>query len=178
MLVTFDQIICHFIGDFFLQSDWMASNKYAKFWVALLHARFYTLPFLFLTQSIPALWFICVSHALYDHYKVANYIAWAKNFIAPKWIELYHEGWVCHKCHRSMLIDASKVEHKVTCPGCGSDNTEQTESTAYMARNYPWKECTLTGSSPQRPIWLTCWLGIIIDNCCHIILNAVAIKYF
>ena len=92
MFVTADQVLCHVIGDYFTQSDWQANNKYTKKWVALLHAVLYTLPFLVLTQSPAALAVICLSHAIIDHYKLANYVAWAKNWIGfkrPKpWSEL------------------------------------------------------------------------------------------
>lgn len=128
MLVTADQIICHLIGDFFLQSDWQALNKYDKKWVALLHSTLYSLPFLFLTQSWLALIVICLSHAIIDHYKIAAYISWLKNWIG-------------------------------------------------LVRPKSWQECKLTGNDPNRPYWITVWLGIIMDNTIHIIINALAIVY-
>ena len=118
------QILCHLFGDFFLQSDWMASNKYTNKGVALVHAIFYTLPFIFLTQNPWALAIICLSHAVIDHYKLANYVAWIKNWISP-------------------------------------------------VRPKSWLECKMTGYDPDRPIWLTVWLGIITD----ITINALVLKY-
>ena len=82
-LVSVDQLVCHLIGDFFLQSDWMAANKYSKKHVALIHAATYTVPFLAVTQSVLALVVIWLSHAIIDHYKVAPIVAWLKNFLAP-----------------------------------------------------------------------------------------------
>lgn len=127
--MVFYQLLCHLAGDFFLQSDWMAGQKYTKKWVALLHAVTYTLPFLFLTRSWAALLVICLTHAVIDHYKVANYVAWAKNWLAP-------------------------------------------------VRPKPWVECKATGYDPDRPIWLTVWLGIITDNTLHIAINFAALMYF
>jgi len=122
------QVFCHVIGDFFLQSDWVAANKYTKKWVALFHAVLYTLPFLFLTLSWKPLAVICLTHAVIDHYKVANYVAWAKNWIGFK-------------------------------------------------RPKPWAECKATGYDPDRPIWLTVWLGIITDNTLHLAINYLALRY-
>lgn len=95
--MVFHQLLCHLAGDFFLQSDWMAANKYTKKWVALLHGFTYTLPFLFLTRNPLALAIICLTHAVIDHYKLANYIAWAKNWLAPvrpkPWSECKFTGY-------------------------------------------------------------------------------------
>lgn len=45
------------------------------------------------------------------------------------------------------------------------------------ARNLPWAECSATGYPPGKPPWMSVWLMIIADNCAHVILNGVAIKY-
>lgn len=129
VLITPDQVLCHVVGDFFLQSDWQATNKYSKLWVAFVHAVLYMLPFLLLTQSPAALATICITHALIDHYKLASYVAWIKNWIA-------------------------------------------------LVRPPAWRNCTLTGYDPDRPLWLTAWLMIIVDNTMHVVINAAAIKYF
>jgi hypothetical protein len=83
MLITADAIIAHAIGDYLLQSDWMAQEKTKKAVACLAHAVTYTLPFLFLTTSWKALTFILVTHFVIDHWRLARYIVWAKNFLAP-----------------------------------------------------------------------------------------------
>ncbi len=97
MFVTADQVYCHVIGDFFLQSDWQAANKYTRKEVALVHAVLYTLPFLALTRRPTALAVICLSHAIIDHYKLGNYVAWIKNWISPErprpWAECKATGY-------------------------------------------------------------------------------------
>lgn len=76
-----EQLLCHLFGDYILQTDWMANNKKKKLWIATLHAFVYTLPFLFLTQSLTALFVIFATHALIDHYALAGYVLFAKNWV-------------------------------------------------------------------------------------------------
>ena len=133
-MFTIPQILAHVIGDYFIQSDWMALNKQQKSiqgWLAVtVHAITYTLPFLLITRSPLALAIICVSHLLIDHFKLASYICWAKNFFAPK------SWW------------------------------------------HPWSKCKDTfGYHPDRPVFITIWLMIIVDNTIHIIINGLSIYY-
>lgn len=72
-------ILCHFIGDYFLQSDWMATKKGTSLWVAAYHALWYTIPFLFITQSWLPLLTIWGTHAIIDRYKPVPYLALLKN---------------------------------------------------------------------------------------------------
>jgi len=76
-------LLCHGVGDYILQTDHMASEKTKSFYVAMWHAFTYTLPFLVVTQSPAALLVICGTHALIDRFRVARYIVWAKNQVAP-----------------------------------------------------------------------------------------------
>lgn len=41
-------VFAHFLGDFFLQNDWMAGKKKTSSWVCLVHVLAYMIPFLFL----------------------------------------------------------------------------------------------------------------------------------
>lgn len=50
-----NELLCHLVGDYILQSDWMATKKTESSWPAIVHAVTYTLLFLFLTQSWQAL---------------------------------------------------------------------------------------------------------------------------
>jgi len=82
-MVTGDQILCHLIGDYILQSDWMAVKK-AKFSIAAaVHVMTYGLPFLFLRPSFTAWLVIVVSHFVIDRWRLARYLCWAKNWIGP-----------------------------------------------------------------------------------------------
>ncbi|WP_030230225.1 DUF3307 domain-containing protein [Streptomyces sp. NRRL S-350] len=78
-----DALLAHLIGDFVLQSDWMAVEKTRRWWPAVAHGATYGLPFLLLTQSPIALAVIVVTHVVLDRYRAAKYLVWARNLIAP-----------------------------------------------------------------------------------------------
>lgn len=77
-------LLTHLVGDYLIQSDWMAQNKTKRWWPAWVHALVYGLPFLFVTQSPAALAVIVGTHAVIDHYRLARYVVWAKNFLGPR----------------------------------------------------------------------------------------------
>ena len=82
-MVTADQLVAHAVGDYLLQSDWMATNKTRETVPAALHATVYTLPFLLLTRSPLALLIICASHFAIDRWRLARYVSWLANWLAP-----------------------------------------------------------------------------------------------
>lgn len=77
-------LLAHLVGDYLLQSDWMATNKTKKWWPAWVHAFVYGLPFLAVTQSPTALAVIVGTHAVIDRYRLVRYLLWLKNFMAPR----------------------------------------------------------------------------------------------
>lgn len=77
--ITADQILAHLVGDYLLQSHWMATEKTKQSLAAAVHAGTYTIPFLFLTWSPAALAFICGTHFLIDRFRLARYLVWLKN---------------------------------------------------------------------------------------------------
>lgn len=83
-MIYFWALILHFVGDYIIQSNWMANEKTQRWLPAWIHGITYTLPFLLLTRSILALLVICVSHVLIDHYRLAKHLIWMKNFLAPR----------------------------------------------------------------------------------------------
>lgn len=78
-----NQLLLHILGDYFLQSDWIALNKSKKSLQCLIHCIIYTIPFLVLTQSIWALLFIFGSHFIFDRFSLVKYIIWLKNHLNP-----------------------------------------------------------------------------------------------
>ena len=76
--------IAHLFGDYVIQTHHQAVEKTKRWLPAILHGVTYTLPFVLLTQSIPALLIICVTHIIIDHYRLARHLVWAKNHLAPR----------------------------------------------------------------------------------------------
>lgn len=77
-------LVAHLVGDYLFQSHWMAIEKVNRWLPAVVHGVTYTIPFLFVTQSIPALLVICITHIIIDHYRLAKHVSWLKNQIGPK----------------------------------------------------------------------------------------------
>jgi hypothetical protein len=78
-MFTADQLVAHAVGDYILQSDWMANEKTKQHTAAAVHAVTYTLPFLLLTQSPAALAVICGTHFAIDRWRLARFVVWLKN---------------------------------------------------------------------------------------------------
>lgn len=84
-----EQLILHLFGDYVTQSDWMASEKTKSSVAAGAHALVYSLPFLLLTESLltpqgTRQWLaIFATHFLIDRFRLARYVVYAKNWLAP-----------------------------------------------------------------------------------------------
>lgn len=78
-----DQLIAHAVGDYLLQSDYMANEKTNHSGAAAAHAVAYTLPFLVFKPSLKQMMLIAGTHFLIDRFRLARYVVWAKNYIAP-----------------------------------------------------------------------------------------------
>lgn len=148
-MITADQLLLHTIGDYVIQSDWMAVEKTKRSLAALVHAVTYTLSFLLLTRSVAALAVIAGTHFVIDRWRLARYVIWAKNWIAPKKWCLSCDRWggECHETHR-------------------------------VPRNAPWLECTRTGfPDDKQPAWIGLWIMIVVDNTMHVIINGAALRW-
>lgn len=123
-MITADQLVAHAIGDYILQSDWMANEKTKRTLAAVAHAATYTLPFVFLTREPTALAFIFGTHLAIDRFRLARFVVWAKNFLSPPnawkpWRECVATGY--HESRPAwlsvwLLIIADNVMH-VLCNG-------------------------------------------------------------
>ena len=82
-MITADQLLAHLIGDYVLQSNWMATEKTKRFLPAAVHALLYSLGFLFFHPSLLAWSVILVTHFFIDRYRLARYVVWLKNFMCP-----------------------------------------------------------------------------------------------
>src|SRR6478609_9282332 len=78
-------VLAHMIGDYLLQSDYMASQKTTSKKAALAHVLTYSIPFAILCTHNPiALFIIIATHFVIDHWRLARYVCWAKNHLAPR----------------------------------------------------------------------------------------------
>jgi hypothetical protein len=75
-----EQLICHLVGDYVLQTNWMVRHKHEKISVAAVHAFTYLLPFIFITQSLPTLVIIFFTHTLIDHFRLARQVIRLRNW--------------------------------------------------------------------------------------------------
>lgn len=95
-MFTADQLVAHAVGDYVLQSEWMATEKTKRSLAALVHCIVYTLPFLFLTQNPYTLAVIAGTHFVIDRWHLARYVAWVKNRPWPgsaPWSECRETGF-------------------------------------------------------------------------------------
>jgi hypothetical protein len=96
VLVTADQLLAHAVGDYVLQSDWMANEKTKRSTAALAHVLAYSLPFLFLRPSLAALAVMAGTHFVIDRWRLARFVCWAKNWPWPgsrPWSECSGTGY-------------------------------------------------------------------------------------
>lgn len=91
-----EQLLLHLIGDYVTQTDWMARTKARASFAAICHALVYSLPFLLLSPSLTAFAVIAVSHFLIDRFRLARYVAFAKNKVTGwhlKWADCSTTGF-------------------------------------------------------------------------------------
>lgn len=79
-----NELLAHLFGDYCLQTDHQAIEKTQRWAPAIAHGLTYTVPFLALTRSPVRLAAIAGTHAAIDHYRLARYVCWAKNQLAPR----------------------------------------------------------------------------------------------
>lgn len=91
-----EQLILHLFGDYVTQTDWMANNKTKRWYIAIIHALVYSLPFLLLDPSLTAFLVIFISHAVIDKLRLARYVIFCKNLITDptlKWSDCSATGF-------------------------------------------------------------------------------------
>ena len=123
------QFLCHQIGDWILQSHWMAVEKTKSITAALIHAVAYTLPFLiysliFFSWVQSSLIFVVVAglHFFIDHYRLAIMVSYWKNKLAPKknqvdWEQCHATGYpkeVNFQLSLQLMFSTDQALHYVT----------------------------------------------------------------
>ena len=140
-------LLCHFVGDFWLQTDWMAMNKGRKSWNCLVHVLIYTSCFLLLTTSWKALLFIGVTHFIFDRWHVIlkRMIWWRNHFPTGKYPPF-------RLCNTTGYYDDSPYN-------------SYTPLNKFVIKRY----------GQPRLFFITMWLYIVQDNLLHLICNLIAL---
>lgn len=73
----FKLLSCHFLGDYVLQTDFLARTKGENMWHMIAHCLLYTLPFYCLFGFGWYLLFLFLSHLYIDTMKARHYIGYA-----------------------------------------------------------------------------------------------------
>lgn len=190
VLVQIFSLLCHGWGDYLLQSDWMAQQKTKSSWPALAHAFSYTMcfiPLLLLGATWKALLIIGGTHFVIDRFRLARYVCWLKNFLAPratlkdpelgpmkafKTAGLYEVGELVEfptpEYANSKMFRVSWVNPAI-------QGQELVSFDPVVRWHHPWKECVGTGYHKERDAWMSVWLLIIADNVLHVTINALAL---
>lgn len=88
-------LLAHLLGDYVIQSHWMACTKVYRWWPAVVHAATYTAPFAVITLDPIALAIIGGTHAVIDRYRLARHLCWLKNQMAPRiWRPRWENSYV------------------------------------------------------------------------------------
>lgn len=66
-------IYAHLIGDFLIQTDWMANGKKQNSWICLVHVATYMIPFLFTSLNWGQLLCIAIQHFWQDRTRVIEW---------------------------------------------------------------------------------------------------------
>jgi hypothetical protein len=145
-------LLCHLIGDYWLQSDWCAMNKSKKSWPCLVHVLIYTACFLLITTSWKALLFIGATHFILDRFHIIlkKMIYWKNHFPTLNY-PLY--GY----CDTTGYYDDSLYNSYKW----GNDKVGDTVTEKQFGK--------------PRHFFITMWLYIISDNIIHLICNLIAL---
>lgn len=82
-MITADQLLAHAVGDYVLQSDWMATNKTKNSVAALVHAVWYSFPFALLHPHLLGWLVIMVSHFFIDRFSPSTLCHLGKKLQQP-----------------------------------------------------------------------------------------------
>ena len=147
-------LLAHFVGDYLIQSDWMAAKKTSAWTPAWAHALSYAVCFVPVLlaygddgwRAVTAFWVIAITHLLIDRFRLARYLAWAKNQAAPR---VWRHPWDGH-------VSGTGYHRPMTGPG--------PRDPAEWIR----EEC----ATQAKPDFMAVWLMIIADNTIHIAINS------
>ena len=169
-------VLLHFVGDYLIQTNWMANEKVKRWVPAVAHGVTYTLPFLLLTRSIPALLVICLTHIVIDHYRLAKHFIWAKNLLSPR----ERVGWIAEwdGVDKTYETKYDSLDSRMMRPIHKEMSTAPPWAKPIYKPQPSWAEAKENGGfAKSTPVWMATWLMIITDNVIHILINAAALTW-
>lgn len=155
-----DQILAHAVGDYILQSDWMASEKTRSHLAAAAHAATYSLPFLAFRPGWKRMAVITGTHFLIDRFRLARYVCWAKNYIAPRGQdhELTATGYPADRpawLSTWLLIITDNILHvlinRIALKGCSHAPSQHPASPQRLPRRYLVSDAVRRGRVRRVP---------------------------
>lgn len=70
--IAFKLLVCHLIGDYLIQTDFIAETKGQNFYHLLIHCVLYLVPFIFVGVMENLLGFIFATHVAIDYHKAMD----------------------------------------------------------------------------------------------------------
>ena len=74
-----EQLLCHLVGDYVLQSERMACNKSHNTRMCALHSVLYSLPFFTIAHNFSQVFVIALSHFILDRFSLTKYFMKFRN---------------------------------------------------------------------------------------------------
>ena len=168
-------ILAHLVGDYLLQSHWMANEKVKRWFPAVVHGITYTLPFLFITLNPWSLLIIAGTHAVIDRYRLAKHFSYLKNLIGPRDYYLEHT-WpdgVTKKYTKDQ--EWTSVDTAMSRPIHFNMSIAPPFAKKVKTRRFWIDYKPQNGYPPGTPDWMSTWLMIITDNTLHILIAVICI---
>lgn len=178
-------IVAHLVGDYCIQSDWMAQKKTSQWVPAILHGITYTLPFLLITLDPLALTIIAGTHIIIDRFRLAKYLVWAKNQLAPK---SHRYPWKpkpppipAGKWIYNPALDTRKTKGEGITSGeisaSGLEFVYDNPEDAHEIHDTSEDNNPNTGYKNSSPPFMAVWLMIIADNTIHLLIAIAAVLW-
>ena len=168
-------LVAHLVGDYLLQSHWMATEKINRWWPAIVHGITYTIPYLLVTRSLWALLIIAGTHVIIDHYRLAKHVSWVKNLLGP-WKRLYVLDWKDGTEPEVYTDRYRNIDAMALRPFHRNMTVAPPWAKGFWVPPLEWAEAKENaGYAKDTPAWLSTWLMIITDNTIHILIGIAAI---
>lgn len=168
-------LLAHLVGDYLVQNDWMASTKTQRHLPAVVHGATYAAAFTPLTRDPRALLVIGGTHAVIDRYRLARYVVWARNQVAPA-LHRYPLAEAGPFGQRGSLDQVALAQRMgwiamTERPGFNAGWVDVPKSEVTRIEEQARKSTPLT----YERDWLHGWLLFLADNTIHALINEWAL---